>query len=65
VLITGESLAQVASQTLKALCVTEDAASVPVFRPLIGMDKEEIVRISRMIHTYDTSILPYDDCCTL
>lgn len=65
VLITGESLAQVASQTLKALCVTEDAASVPVFRPLIGMDKEEIVRISRMIHTYDTSILPYDDCCTV
>ncbi len=65
VLITGESLAQVASQTLKALCVTEDAASVPVFRPLIGMDKEEIVRISRKIGTYDTSILPYDDCCTV
>ncbi len=65
VLITGESLAQVASQTLKALCVTENAASVPVFRPLIGMDKEEIVRISRKIGTYDTSILPYDDCCTV
>ena len=65
VLVTGESLAQVASQTLKALCVTEDAASVPVFRPLIGMDKEEIVRISRVINTYDTSILPYDDCCTV
>ncbi len=65
VLITGESLAQVASQTLKALCVTEDAASVPVFRPLIGMDKEEIVRIARRIGTYDTSILPFDDCCTV
>lgn len=65
VLITGESLGQVASQTLKAMCVTEDAASVPVFRPLIGMDKEEIIQISRTIGTFDTSILPYDDCCTV
>ncbi len=65
VLVTGESLGQVASQTLKAMCVTEDAATCPVFRPLIGMDKEEIIRISRKIGTFDTSILPYDDCCTV
>ena len=65
VLVTGESLGQVASQTLKAMCVTEDAASIPVFRPCIGMDKEEIVKISRAIGTFDTSILPYDDCCTV
>ncbi len=65
VLVTGESLGQVASQTLRALCVTEEAAEIPVFRPLIGMDKEEIVKISRAIGTYDTSILPYDDCCTV
>ena len=65
VLVTGESLGQVASQTLKALCVTDDAAICPVFRPLIGMDKEEIIKISRMIGTFDTSILPYDDCCTV
>ena len=64
-LVTGESLGQVASQTLKAMCVTEDAASVPVFRPCIGMDKEEIIKISRAIGTFDTSILPYDDCCTV
>ncbi|MBE6542498.1 MAG: tRNA 4-thiouridine(8) synthase ThiI, partial [Ruminococcaceae bacterium] len=65
VLVTGESLGQVASQTLKAMCVTEDAASIPVFRPLIGMDKEEIIKISRAIRTFETSILPYDDCCTV
>ncbi len=65
VLVTGESLGQVASQTLKAMCVTEDAASIPVFRPLIGMDKEEIIKISRSIRTFETSILPYDDCCTV
>ncbi len=65
VLVTGESLGQVASQTLKAMCVTEDAASVPVFRPCIGMDKEEIVKIARAIGTFETSILPYDDCCTV
>ena len=65
VLVTGESLGQVASQTLKAMCVTEDAVSIPVFRPLIGMDKEEIIRISRTIRTFETSILPYDDCCTV
>lgn len=65
VLVTGESLGQVASQTLKAMCVTEDAADRPVFRPLVGMDKEDIVKISRSIGTFDTSILPYDDCCTV
>ena len=65
VLITGESLGQVASQTLKAICVTEDAAAVPVFRPCIGLDKEEIVRTARKINTFDTSIEPYEDCCTV
>lgn len=65
VLVTGESLGQVASQTIKAMCVTEDAASIPVFRPCIGLDKEEIVKISRAIGTFDTSIQPYDDCCTV
>jgi len=65
VLVTGESLGQVASQTMKAMCVTEDAAGLPIFRPLIGMDKEEIIKISRKIGTFDTSILPYEDCCTV
>ena len=65
VLVTGESLGQVASQTMKAMCVTEDAAAIPIFRPLIGMDKEEIIQISRKIGTFDTSILPYEDCCTV
>ncbi|MFA5561226.1 MAG: tRNA uracil 4-sulfurtransferase ThiI [Eubacteriales bacterium] len=64
-LITGESLGQVASQTMEALCVTDDAVSLPVFRPCIGMDKEEIVQISRAIGTFETSILPYEDCCTV
>lgn len=65
VLITGESLGQVASQTTAAICTTEAAADRPVFRPCIGLDKEEIIRISRMIDTYDTSIEPYEDCCTV
>ncbi len=65
VLVTGESLGQVASQTMKAMCVTEDAADRPIFRPCIGMDKEEIIRISREIGTFETSILPFDDCCTV
>ncbi len=65
VLVTGESLGQVASQTMKAMCVTEDAATIPVFRPCIGMDKEEIIKISRAIGTFDTSIQPFDDCCTV
>lgn len=64
-LITGESLGQVASQTLQALACTDKAADIPVFRPLIGMDKNEIVTISRKINTFDTSILPYEDCCTV
>ncbi len=65
VLVTGESLGQVASQTLKAMCVTEAASELPIFRPCIGMDKEEIIRISRRIGTFETSILPYEDCCTV
>ncbi|MBO4384322.1 MAG: tRNA 4-thiouridine(8) synthase ThiI [Clostridia bacterium] len=64
-LITGESLGQVASQTLEALCVTNDAVSMPVFRPLIGFDKDEIMDVARRIGTYETSILPYEDCCTV
>ena len=64
-LITGESLGQVASQTLEALGVTNDAVSMPVFRPLIGFDKDEIMDIARRIGTYETSILPYEDCCTV
>ncbi|MBQ9721304.1 MAG: tRNA 4-thiouridine(8) synthase ThiI [Oscillospiraceae bacterium] len=64
-IITGECLGQVASQTMEALRCTEDVAEAPVLRPLIGMDKEEIVRISRKIGTFGTSILPYEDCCTV
>ena len=64
-LVTGESLGQVASQTIEAIAVSGDAADRPVLRPLIGMDKEEIVRISRRIGAFDTSILPYEDCCTV
>ena len=64
-LITGESLGQVASQTMQAIGVTNRVVTLPVFRPLIGMDKEEIVQISRSIDTFETSILPYEDCCTV
>ena len=64
-LVTGESLGQVASQTMLSLGVTEDAVDMPVLRPLIGIDKVEIIRLSRRIGTYDTSILPYEDCCTV
>ncbi len=64
-LITGESLGQVASQTLDALNVTDSVVNMPVFRPCIGMDKEEIITISRKINTFETSILPYEDCCTV
>ena len=64
-LITGESLGQVASQTMEAIAVTDNASSLPVFRPCIGMDKEEIVEISRKIGTFDISIEPYEDCCTV
>ena len=64
-LVTGESLGQVASQTMMALGVTEDVTTMPVLRPLIGTDKVEIIRIAREIGTYETSILPYEDCCTV
>ena len=64
-LITGESVGQVASQTMQALAVSEDVTTMPVLRPLIGLDKEEIVKISRRIGTFETSILPYEDCCTV
>ena len=64
-IVTGESLGQVASQTIQALVVSDDVATLPVLRPLIGMDKEEIVRIARHVGTFDTSILPYEDCCTV
>ena len=64
-LVTGESLGQVASQTMLAVGVTEDVTSLPVLRPLIGMDKVEIIRMSREIGVFDTSILPYEDCCTV
>lgn len=64
-IVTGECLGQVASQTMEALRVTGDVVSLPVLRPLIGADKEEIVRLARQIGTFDTSILPYEDCCTV
>ena len=64
-IITGESLGQVASQTLPALCVTDPVSDRPVFRPCIGMDKDEIIQIARKIGTFDTAILPYEDCCTV
>ena len=64
-LITGESLGQVASQTMQAIGVTDPMATLPVFRPCIGMDKEEIVQIARHIGTFETSILPFEDCCTV
>ena len=64
-LITGESVGQVASQTMYALACTDCAADMPVFRPCIGMDKDEIIAISRKIETFETSIEPYEDCCTV
>lgn len=64
-IITGESLGQVASQTLESMYVTGSGISMPVFRPLVGMDKVDIMDISRKIGTYDISILPYEDCCTI
>ncbi len=64
-LITGESLGQVASQTMQAIHVTNSVVDMPVFRPLIGMEKESIVQISRKIGAFETSILPYEDCCTV
>ena len=64
-LVTGESLGQVASQTMESLAATESCVSLPVLRPVIGMDKEEIVTLARKIGTFETSILPYEDCCTV
>ncbi|MBR0381667.1 MAG: tRNA 4-thiouridine(8) synthase ThiI [Eubacterium sp.] len=64
-LVTGESIGQVASQTMQSLYVTDEAANMPVFRPCIGLDKNEIIRISEQIGTYETSILPFEDCCTI
>ena len=64
-IITGESLGQVASQTMKAINVTNVLSDIPIYRPLIGMDKEEIISISRKIGAFETSVLPYEDCCTV
>ncbi|MDD4762723.1 MAG: hypothetical protein PHR58_02600 [Sphaerochaetaceae bacterium] len=64
-IVTGEALSQVASQTLQSIAFTDSMTELPVFRPLIGMDKEEIVQTARAIGTFDTSILPYEDCCTI
>ena len=64
-LITGESIGQVASQTIQSLAVTNEVCTLPVFRPCIGLDKQEIVEISEKIGTYETSILPFEDCCTI
>ena len=64
-LITGESLGQVASQTIQAIACTDAVADLPVFRPLIGSDKAEIVKVAHQIDTYDISIEPYEDCCTI
>lgn len=64
-LITGESIGQVASQTMHSLAATNEVCEMPVYRPLIGLDKQEIVDISEKINTYETSILPYEDCCTI
>ena len=63
--VTGESLGQVASQTLESITSTNSVANIPVFRPLIGFDKEEIIEIAERIGTFKTSILPYEDCCTI
>ena len=64
-LITGESLGQVASQTMKSMAVIENAIDMPILKPLVGLDKSEIIEIARQIGTYETSILPYDDCCSV
>ena len=64
-LITGESIGQVASQTVQSLAVTNEVCTMPVFRPLIGFDKQEIVDVSLKINTYETSIQPFEDCCTI
>lgn len=65
VLVTGEALGQVASQTLESMCFTNSMSEIPVLRPLVAMDKEEIITTARQIGTFETSILPYDDCCVI
>ena len=64
-LVTGESIGQVASQTMKSLAATNDVCTMPVYRPCIGLDKNEIIEISEKIGTFETSVLPYEDCCTI
>ena len=64
-MITGESIGQVASQTMQSLAATNDVCTMPVYRPLIGFDKQEIVDVSEKIDTYETSIQPFEDCCTI
>ena len=64
-MITGESIGQVASQTMQSLAATNDVCTLPVYRPLIGFDKQEIIEISEKINTFETSILPFEDCCTI
>ena len=64
-LITGESIGQVASQTMHSLYATNEVCTLPVYRPCIGLDKQEIVEISEKINTYETSIQPFEDCCTI
>lgn len=64
-LITGENIAQVASQTMEGLIITNSSVTMPIFRPLLGFDKEDIIKISKKIDSYETSILPYEDCCTV
>ena len=64
-LITGESIGQVASQTMQALGTTDSVVTMPVFRPVIGFDKSEIIEVAQRIGTFETSSLPYEDCCTV
>ena len=64
-LVTGEAIGQVASQTMESMLVTNAAVSIPVYRPVVGMDKNEVIAIARSIGTFETSIMPYEDCCTL
>ena len=64
-LITGESIGQVASQTMQSLAATDASCTMPVFRPVIGFDKQEIIDLSEKIGTYETSIQPFEDCCTI
>ena len=64
-IITGESLGQVASQTIEGMTCTEEVLNMPILRPLVAFDKLDIIKISKDIDTYDTSILPYEDCCTV